>query len=383
MIILNEQVLAKIQQLPSPCYVVCEDLLEKNLKLLAKLQQKADCKILLAQKAFSMFYCYPLIDRYLAGSTSSGLYEAKLAHEYLTGENHIFSPAYNEKDFPEIAAICGHIVFNSFSQWDKFKQIALAAGCECGLRINPEYSTQKHAIYDPCAEGSRLGITLDNFAADDIAGISGLHFHTLCEQGSEDLAATLSVVEEKFGAYLHKMKWLNLGGGQLLTRRGYDMDLLVKLIRHLQQKYNLSIYLEPGEAVALNTGFLTAEVLELIHNKRDIAILDASAACHMPDVIEMPYRPDVVGAALPNKKAYTYTLGGATCLAGDIIGSYSFDKPLSVGDKVVFCDMAIYSMVKNNTFNGIPLPTIAVLKKDGQIKIVKRFGYDDFKNRLS
>ena len=383
MITLKEKIFEAAQVLPSPCYIVFEELLEKNLKILTDIQKKANCRILLAQKAFSMFYFYPLIDKYLSGAASSGLYEAKLANEHMTGENHIFSPAFRDVDFNEITSICKHIVFNSFSQWDKFKERALSAGCECGLRINPEFSTQKHAIYDPCSEGSRLGITLANFNSNDLDGISGLHFHTLCEQGAEDLAATLAVVEEKFGKYLYDMKWINLGGGHLITKPGYNIGLLIKLIQHLQQKYDLAVYLEPGEAVALNTGFLSASVLEIMNNNKSIAILDASAACHMPDVIEMPYRPAVIDGAKPNEKPYTYTFGGATCLAGDIIGEYSFDKPLSIGDKIIFCDMAIYSMVKNNTFNGMPLPAIAAVHKNGQIKIVKDFNYSDFKNRLS
>ncbi|WP_330997967.1 carboxynorspermidine decarboxylase [Pectinatus sottacetonis] len=377
------KVLDVIDKLPSPCYIIYEELLEKNLKILADIQKKTGCKILLAQKAFSMFYFYPLIDKYLSGATASGLYEAKLANEYLTGENHIFSPAFSDRSFNEITSICKHIVFNSFGQWKKFKDVALANNCECGLRINPEFSTQDHSIYDPCAEDSRLGITLEHFAGEDLSGITGIHFHTLCEQGAEDLAKTLKVVEDKFGRYLYNMKWINLGGGHLITKQGYDISLLIKLIKHLQQEYNMEVYLEPGEAVALNTGFLSASVLAMVNNKKKIAILDASAACHMPDVIEMPYRPDVINGYEPKVKPYDYLLGGATCLAGDVIGEYSFTRQLAVGDKIVFCDMAIYSMVKNNTFNGMPLPAIAAVHKDGTIKIVKSFNYDDFKMRLS
>lgn len=370
-------------QLPTPCYIVSEELLEENLKQLAEIEKKAGCKILLAQKAFSMFYFYPLISRYLSGSTSSGLYEAKLADEYMQGENHIFSPAYSKKDFAQITKLCKHIIFNSFDQYYTFAKEALAAGCECGLRINPRFSTQNHAIYDPCAPGSRLGISIDKFTGQSLDGISGLHLHTLCEQGSEDLAATLEVVERDFGKYLYKMKWLNLGGGHLITRQGYNKDLLIELIKNLRKKYNLEIYLEPGEAVALDAGFLSASVLSMVENEKHIAILDTSAACHMPDVLEMPYRPNIIGSDEPSRKKYTYIIGGPTCLAGDIIGEYSFDDPLDIGQQIIFCDMAIYSMVKNNTFNGIPLPAIAVLRKDGQTQIIKRFGYEDFKNRLS
>lgn len=381
---LNKTIIAAAQKLPTPCYIISENLLEKNLQQLSSIQKKAGCKILLAQKAFSMFYFYPLIAKYLWGTTSSGLYEAKLANEYMpAGENHIFSPAYTEKDFPEIISICKHVVFNSFSQWKRFGKEALAAGCKCGLRINPRFSTQEHAIYDPCSPGSRLGITADKFSGESLKGISGIHFHTLCEQGAEALEATLAVVEKDFGKYLYDMEWINLGGGHLITRQGYNTELLIELIKHLRDKYDLEVYLEPGEAVALDAGFLSASVLEIIDNDSRTAILDASAACHMPDVIEMPYRPNVVNSGKPGEKAFTYTFGGDTCLAGDIIGEYSFDNPLAVGEKIIFCDMAIYSMVKNNTFNGMALPSIAALKKNGQIEIVKSFNYNDFKNRLS
>lgn len=373
-----------IQNVKTPCYIVSEAKLRKNLEILKYVQDKTGAHILLAQKAFSMYSMYPLISQYLAGATASGIYEARLAHEFMPGkENHIFSPAYKAADFDEIVKICDHIVFNSFAQWQKFKHVALKAGKECGLRINPQCSTQEgHAIYDPCAPKSRLGITLEHFAGQDLTGLSGLHFHTLCEQNSDDLKTTLDAIEAKFGKYLYDMKWLNFGGGHHITREDYDIDLLIACIKHMQEKYDLTIYLEPGEAVALNAGWLVSEVLEIIDNDMQIAILDTSAACHMPDVLEMPYRPNVIGAGKPNEKAYTYRFGGPTCLAGDIIGDYSFDEPLKIGDKVVFCDMAIYSMVKNNTFNGMPLPDIDILHEDDTIEIVKTFGYEDFKMRL-
>ena len=373
-----------IQNVKTPCYVISEAKLRKNLEILKYVQDKTGAHILLAQKAFSMYSMYPLISKYLAGATASGIYEARLAHEFMPGkENHIFSPAYKAADFDEIVKICDHIVFNSFAQWQKFKHIALKAGKECGLRINPQCSTQEgHAIYDPCAPKSRLGITLEHFVGQDLKGLSGLHFHTLCEQNSDDLKMTLDAIEAKFGKYLYDMKWLNFGGGHHITREDYDIDLLIACIKHMQEKYDLTIYLEPGEAVALNAGWLVSEVLEIIDNDMQIAILDTSAACHMPDVLEMPYRPNVIGAGKPNEKAYTYRFGGPTCLAGDIIGDYSFDEPLKIGDKVVFCDMAIYSMVKNNTFNGMPLPDIDILHEDDTIEIVKTFGYEDFKMRL-
>ena len=374
-----------LKNVNTPSYVVDERKLRENLEVLQAVQNKTGCHILLAQKAFSMFYFYPMIGRYISGATASGIFEAKLAHEFMPGkENHVFSPAYKEKDFAEIVQICDHIIFNSFSQWKKYKDIALKAGVECGIRINPQCSTQEgHAIYDPCAPGSRLGVTLDNFEPDNLDGLAGLHFHTLCEQNSDDLKTTLQAVDAKFGKYLAQMKWLNFGGGHHITREDYDIDLLVNCINYMKNKYDLEIYLEPGEAVALNAGWLVSEVLEIIDNDMQIAILDTSAACHMPDVLEMPYRPNVIGAGKPNEKPYTYRFGGPTCLAGDIIGDYSFDRPLKVGDKVIFCDMAIYSMVKNNIFNGMPLPDIAVLHEDDTVEVVKTFGYEDFKMRLS
>lgn len=374
-----------LKNVNTPSYVVDERKLRENLEVLQAVQDKTGCHILLAQKAFSMFYFYPMIGRYISGATASGIFEAKLAHEFMPGkENHVFSPAYKEKDFAEIVQICDHIIFNSFAQWKKYRDIALKAGVECGIRINPQCSTQEgHAIYDPCAPGSRLGVTLDNFEPDNLDGLAGLHFHTLCEQNSDDLKTTLQAVDAKFGKYLAQMKWLNFGGGHHITREDYDIDLLVNCINYMKNKYDLEIYLEPGEAVALNAGWLVSEVLEIIDNDMQIAILDTSAACHMPDVLEMPYRPNVIGAGKPSEKPYTYRFGGPTCLAGDIIGDYSFDRPLKVGDKVIFCDMAIYSMVKNNTFNGMPLPDIAVLHEDDTVEVVKTFGYEDFKMRLS
>ena len=372
-----------LQQLPTPYYIVDENLLIHNLEILKSVSDRTDCRILLAQKAFSMFRFYPLIGQYLDGTTASGLYEAKLGAEEMGKETHIFSPAYTERDFDEILAVCDHISFNSFSQWEKFGARALAAGKKCGIRINPECSTQEHGIYDPCSPGSRLGVPLDQFREDQLDGISGLHFHTLCEQNADALASTLKAVEAKFGKYLARMEWLNIGGGHHITRSDYDIELLVSILNRLKNTYHLRIYVEPGEAVALNTGYLVSEVVDIIRNGIDIAILDASASCHMPDVLEMPYRPQIIGAGMPSEKAYTYRLGGPTCLAGDIIGDYSFDRPLKAGDRLVFCDMAHYSMVKNNTFNGIALPSIAVAEKDRKVSLVRSFGYDDFKGRLS
>ncbi|WMJ24399.1 carboxynorspermidine decarboxylase [Paludicola sp. MB14-C6] len=376
-------------KIKTPYYIVDENLLIENLKVLKSVSEQTGCKILLAQKAFSMFSLYPLIGDYLDGTTASGLFEAKLGFEEMSKENHVFSAAYLEEEMDEILEICDHIIFNSFAQWEKYKAKAMQCeqashcGKEFGIRINPEFSTQDHAIYDPCAKGSRLGVTKKNFRPDLLDGISGLHFHTLCEQNSDDLIATLKVVEEKFGEYLPQMKWINFGGGHHITRADYDIKTLVDCINQFKQKYDVQVYLEPGEAVALNTGFLVSTVLDIVDNDFQIGILDTSAACHMPDVLEMPYRPNVLGSDLPDKKAYTYRFAGPTCLSGDIIGDYSFDQPLSIGDQVVFCDMAIYSMVKNNTFNGMKLPSIAIATKDGEVKLVKSFGYQDFKERLS
>ena len=365
---------------PTPSYLVYEELLEKNLKILAEVAENTGAKILLAQKCFSMYHYYPLIGRYLSGTTASGIYEARLSQEEMGKENHVFKPAYEADEIPRLAAICDHVVFNSFAQWERFGAVARAAGASCGIRINPERSTQEHAIYDPCAPNSRLGVKIADFRADLLEGIDGLHFHTLCEQGADALAATLEAVEEKFGKYLYGMKWLNFGGGHHITREGYDIPLLKQLIRHVQETYDVAVYLEPGEAVALNAGFLVAEVLDVQTDGN--VILNTSAACHMPDVIEMPYRPPVIGAGEAGEKAHTYTLAGPTCLAGDTIGTYSFDAPLNVGDRVVFGDMAIYTMVKNNTFNGMPLPHIIAVASNGEWEIVRTFGYDDFKMRL-
>jgi len=372
-----------INMIKTPYYVVDERLLIKNLEILKSVSEQAGCKILLAQKAFSMFAVYPLIRKYLAGTTASGLYEAKLGHEEMGGETHIFSAAYNQDEFDEICEICDHIVFNSFSQLEKYRDKVIRYGKEFGVRINPEHSTQNNAIYDPCSKGSRLGVTLKNFREDLLSGVSGLHFHTLCEQNSDDLVETLKAFEKNFGKYLHDMKWVNFGGGHHITRDDYDIETLIKSIIYFKDKYGVEVYLEPGEAIALNAGFLVASVQDIVENDMSNAIIDASAACHMPDVLEMPYRPVIIDSDLPNKKANTYRIGGPTCLAGDIIGDYSFDKPLEIGQKLIFCDMAIYTMVKNNTFNGMKLPSIALADKDGEVKLIKEFGYNDFKNRLS
>lgn len=375
----------KLEQVSTPAYILEEDKLIKNLEILKRVQEESGCKILLAQKCFSMFRVYPLIGQYISGCTASGLYEARLGFEEMKKENHVFSPAYKEEDFDEILSYCDHIIFNSVNQLCKFKEKCQKAGKSFGLRINPQCSTQgDHAIYDPCAPGSRLGVTADKLTAADLEGVDGLHFHTLCEQNADALETTLQAVEAKFGHYLHQMKWLNMGGGHHITRADYDVEKLISLIRHVKETYHLEVYLEPGEAVALNAGLLKTTVLDKVENGGiTTLILDASAACHMPDVLEMPYRPPLKDSGQPGEKTYTYRLSSYTCLAGDIIGDYSFNRELDEGDVLYFEDMAIYSMVKNNTFNGIPLPDLVVMKADGSCELVKRFGYDDFKGRLS
>ncbi len=374
-----------ISQVPTPCYVIDEDLLEDNLRLLAKVQSDTGARILLAQKAFSMFSEYPLIGKFLSGTTASSLFEARLGYEEMGGETHIFAPAYTVEDFAELVKICDHIVFNSPRQFLKYKSVIDACGREisCGLRINPEYSEIETPIYNPCAPNSRMGTRLAELDGFDFDGISGLHFHTMCEQGADVLRRTVDVVDERFGHILEHMQWINFGGGHHITRKGYDLDVLYECIWRMQQKYGLTVYLEPGEGVVLDTGFFVTSVLDTVKNGMDIAILDSSAACHMPDVLEMPYRPPLLGSGEPYEKKYTYRLAGNTCLAGDVIGDYSFDEPLCEGARLVFGDMALYTMVKNNTFNGINLPSIATYSRDKGLRVIRRFGYEDFKGRLS
>ena len=372
------------KQVPCPSYVIDEGKLKQNLELLRQLRQDTGCKILLAQKAFSCYALYPLIGEYLDGVTSSSLHEARLGYEEMGKQVHTFAPAYRPDEFEEILRYSDHIVFNTPSQWKRFRPLVEAADkkVSCGLRVNPECSTQEHAIYDPCARGSRMGTTAAHLTAADLEGLEGQHFHTLCEQNSDALATTLDAVEEKFGKYLSGMKWLNFGGGHHITRPDYDLETLRRCIRRMQQRYGVEVYLEPGEAVALRAGYLVCTVLERMENHLSIAILDTTAACHMPDVLEMPYRPPLLASGCEGEKPYTYRLGGPTCLAGDIIGDYSFDEPLEVGDQLIFEDMAIYTMVKNNTFNGICLPSILIARENGDLETVKTFGYEDFKRRL-
>jgi len=374
-----------LSAIPTPCYLVDEAALERNLKILDSVQQRTGCRIIMALKGFAMFSVFPLIRKYLHGTAASSLDEARLGFEEFGRKVHVFAPAYKDSEFEELLHYSDHIVFNSFSQFDRFKSIVSSHKDEvrCGIRVNPEHSEVKIPIYDPCGPFSRLGVTRENFRENDLDGISGLHFHTLCELNADSLARTLTVFEKKFGSFLDGMQWVNFGGGHHITRKDYDVDLLCELILDFKKRHGLEVYLEPGEAIALNTGVLATTVLDIIHNKMDIAILDTSAAAHMPDVIEMPYRPQIAGAGKPGDYPFTYRLGGMTCLAGDVIGDYSFPEPLSIGSKVVFLDMAHYTMVKNNTFNGVRLPSIAVRDHTGKTRIVRTFAYEDYRNRLS
>lgn len=379
----------RLSGLKTPCYVIDENRLLENAKILSSVMGHTGCRILLAQKAFSNYNFYPLLSQYLSGTEASGLYEARLgAEEMPDGEVHVFCAAYREDEFQELLQYADHIVFNSVSQLKKFGLKAKNNGKSIGLRINPECSTQEgHEIYDPCAKGSRLGVTReiwDREMTDSlISMVDGLHFHTLCEQNSDALKTTLQAVEKGFGDVLPRMKWLNMGGGHHITKKGYDVELLESLINYAQKKWNLCVYLEPGEAVALNAGYLVSRVLDIVENgENKIAILDASAACHMPDVIEMPYTPPLLNASSQGTGKYSYRLAGPTCLSGDVIGDYCFCMPLNVGDNLIFGDMAIYTTCKNNTFNGMPLPDIYKMSCDGDITKLTNFGYQDFKMRL-
>jgi carboxynorspermidine decarboxylase len=371
--------------LDTPSYVLDQTLFRRNGEILKRVQDETGAKILLAQKAFSCFGLYPLLRDYLVGTAASGLHEARLGHEEFGGEVHVFSPAFKPAEMTAVLKIADHLVFNSLSQWQRYREEVLEVGprVSAGLRINPEYSEAVAEIYDPCAPGSRFGVLASQLEGVDLTGLDGLHFHTLCEQGASALGGTLRAVMEKFDDQLQKMKWLNFGGGHLITSPGYDIELLIALIREVRNRYpHLRIYLEPGEAIAVGTGVLLGTVIDLVENSMPIAILDLSATTHMPDVLEMPYRPVVEGAGAAGEKAHTYRLGGPTCLAGDIIGDYSFDAPLQIGDRVVFHDMSHYTMVKTTTFNGVPLPSIAILAEDGRIGSVREFGYEDYRMRL-
>ena len=371
---------------PSPAYVVDLGRLRHNLAILDDVQQRSGAKILMALKAFSMWGVFPLIRQTLQGVCASSPWEARLGREEFGGEVHSFAAAFSERDVKELLKISDHLVFNSFAQLERFRPLwEKAAGrVSIGLRVNPEHSEGAVAIYDPCAPKSRLGIPRQEFEGRSLSGVEGLHFHTLCEQLFEPLERTARAFEEKFGEFLPGMKWLNLGGGHHISREGYDIDGLVELVKYFREKYDLTVYLEPGEAIAIGTGILVGEVLDVVHNELDIAILDVSATCHMPDILEMPYRPGIHGGYDAGVKPYTYRLGGPSCLAGDIIGDWSFDKPLKPGDRLAFEDMAHYTMVKTTTFNGIQHPSICTYEPDtGELQVLRRFDYEDFKSRLS
>ncbi len=376
----------QLHELETPCYIVNECRVEENLRIIERVQAATDCKMLLALKGFAMWSLFPLIRKYMPGIAASSLNEALLGNEKFGGEIHVYAPAYAENEFHEFIKLADHISFNSVAQWNLFKKYLDSSPVSPAVRINPEHSEVKTTLYDPCAPYSRLGITLKNFR-DEVAslkGITGLHFHNLCELNSDSLERTLRVVEENFGFYFPEITWINFGGGHHISRSNYDVERLIRIIKSFTEKYPIQVYLEPGEAVALNTGILVSTVLDVIHNGMDIAVLDTSATAHMPDVLEMPYRPSVKDSHLPGEKRYTYRLGGMTCLAGDIIGDYSFEKPLTRGRKLIFGDMSHYTMVKNTTFNGVTLPTIYIFNSlKNELTLVRKFGYEDYKNRLS
>ena len=385
---MNKDCSIPLDKVPTPCHIIDLELLENNLKILRKVQERTGCKILLALKAFATYALFPVIREYLVGVCASSVHEARLGKEKFGREVHAYAPAYSRQDIEELIPLIDHISFNSFNQWQQYRPLfeATKRKIHCGLRINPEHSETEVALYDPCNENSRLGITEKNFKEQlqPLEGIDGLHFHTLCQKNSDALERTAEVFEKKFGCYLSEVSWLNMGGGHHITRKDYDIDRLCRIIDHFKAKYDLEVYLEPGEAVVLNAGFLVASVLDLIERKLPIAILDTSATAHMPDTLEMPYRPHVVGSGAPDEYPYNYQLGGLTCLAGDVINDYSFSEPLKIGDKIIFTDMAHYTIVKSTTFNGVRLPAIATCDpRTNDFKIIRQFGYRDYKRRLS
>lgn len=369
-------------QVPSPCYVLEESRLVRNLELLKKIEDSANVKIICALKGYSMWSTFPLIGKYLAGATASSLNEARLAREEMGKEVHVFAPVYRDSEIDEILSYANHITFNSFSQWTRFKERTQARHVSPGIRVNPEFSTVETDLYNPCGRFSRLGVTRKEFRPELLEGIEGLHFHALCEQNADALEAVLQNFEERFGEWISRMKWVNFGGGHHITRKDYDVEWLIRILNDFHRRYpNVQVILEPGEAVGWQTGELVATVEDIVHNEKDIAILDISVSAHMPDCLEMPYRPTVLGAGDPGEKKFDYRLGGDTCLAGDIVGDYSFDTPLHVGDRIVFFDMIHYTMVKTTFFNGVPHPSIGIWK-DGKFNLVRRFTYEQFRDRL-
>ncbi len=386
---MNSDILTKfpfVVRVPTPSYVCDTGRLAANLEVLDEVQRRTGAKIILAFKGFAMWSLFPQIRAVLPGASASSLDEARLAAEEFGGEVHVYCPAYREEEFAEMLGYADHLVFNSCNQWERFRDRVAAHSrpVSCGIRVNPEYSEVDVDLYNPCSRYSRLGVTSEHFRPERLAGLDGLHFHALCEQNADALAGTLTAFNEKFGQWARGMKWINFGGGHHITRSDYDRELLCRLIDDTQQRYGVQVYLEPGEAIALNIGVLVARVLDIVENEISIAILDTSAATHMPDVLEMPYRPEIFGAGEPGRYPYTYRLGGLSCLAGDIIGDYSFPRPLEPGQRLVFGDMAHYTMVKNTTFNGVRLPSIATYDPAADhLEVVRRFAYEDYRNRLS
>ncbi len=379
----QKEIVSSFDKLPSPSYVCERNLLENNLKLLKKIQDEADVNILLALKGFALYSTFDLCKQYLKGCCASGLHEAILAKEEFGGEVHTYSPAFKNEEIDEIIELSNHLVFNSFNQLNQFREKALGK-TSIGLRINPEYSSVEVDLYNPCAVNSRLGITKENFQEDNLDGVEGLHFHALCEQNVDALEGALEAFENNFSQYFDKLKWVNFGGGHHITRSDYDVEGLIKLLKDFKKRYpHLDVFLEPGEAVGWQTGYLVATVLDVIKNGMNLVILDTSAEAHMPDTLAMPYRADIRNSGLANEKEFTYRLGGNTCLAGDIIGDYSFDKPLKVGDRIILEDMIHYTMVKTTTFNGIKLPSIVIKISDNCYQIVNNFGYNEYISRLS
>lgn len=379
-----------LNKLNTPYYLCDESLLKNNLEILNYVQEQSGAKIILALKGFAMWSTFPLVKQYLKGCTASGLHEALLAREEFAKDDsslevHTYSPAFKDEDIDEIAKTSNHIVFNSRNQLFRFKDRVkkINPHVSLSLRINPEHSSSPKEIYNPCGVYSRLGTTLENFDEEVLKYVDGLNFHALCEQQVDALEEVLKAFEEKFSKYFKGLKYINFGGGHHITKKGYDVDKLIKIIKEFRTKYSVDVYLEPGEAVGWETGVLVSSVLDIVHNGMDLAILDTSAEAHMPDTLAMPYRADVRGSGEAGEKKYTYRLGGNTCLAGDIMGDYSFDKPLNIGDKIIFEDQIHYTFVKNTTFNGIKLPSLVILREDKTVDLIKEFGYEDYKGRLS
>lgn len=370
-------------KIPSPCFVLEEQKLINNLELMQRVQNESGASIILALKGFSMWSVFPIVKQYLKGCTASSAWEAQLAADTFGSEVHAYSPAYKDYDMDVLVQHCNHISFNSLTQWQRYRKQVAAHGISVGLRINPEHREAETELYDPSAPGSRLGIPAAQLEGVDLTGIEGFHVHNLCECDSFALERTLAAVEERFAKWLPQMKWLNLGGGHLMTRKGYDVDHLIAQLKRLRETYDLEIILEPGSAVAWQTGPLVSEVVDIVENNGQIAILDISATGHMPDVLEMPYRPEITGADLPGVQAHTYKLGGNSCLAGDVIGEYSFANELQAGDRIIFADMMHYTMVKTTFFNGVEHPSIGILRSNGEFELVRKFNYADFKGRLS